>query len=354
MGLCAATERRGTSAARRARPVPRLCLLAAAAVLVSLAPRPAAAGGAIYVSAGQAGSLAPLSANFRQELARTFYFPFATADSERAVMQRIAARPGDIGLAERDAYLQYRRDDPKGAAALEFYAYVPACLVAVVRGPSPLRNFGDLVRPRADRPLTLDIGPGSGVVAASYANIRRLDAALGNLTLEHRGGSLALERVAGGATDAALRFVTPPFVDGELEELRQGGKIRLLPFASNEIARAAARGRLPYAQRRIELPQTGWFAGERTVEATCTELGVVVNGRADPSLTEAIAGVTLRQARAAGERPWYRPLEAAVVAMLQGFDTLARNAAATLTAWLGWTPGPASGVALVRDPPAGR
>ncbi|HEV2303482.1 MAG TPA: hypothetical protein VGR91_18100 [Stellaceae bacterium] len=354
MGFCAATGAGGTGAARPARALLRLCLVAASAILSARAPGAAAAGGAVYVSAGQAGALAALSAIFRQDLAGTFYFSLATAESERAVMQRVAARPGDIGLAERDLYLRYRREDPKGAAALEFYGYVPACLVAVVRRGSAIRGFGDLVEARADRRLTLDVGPVAGAVAASYANLRRLDAALDHLELEHRGGSLALERVVNGATDAALRFVTPPFVDSGLEALRESGKIRLVPFASEAIALALARGKLPYTRRRIAFPPAGWFAGERSYEATCTELGVVVNARADPSLTEAIAGIILREARAAGERPWYRPLENAVAAMLDGFGALARNAVATVADWLGWPPWPPPGVALVHDAAGGR
>lgn len=349
MGFRAATGAGGNGAVRRSRRLLRLCFAAALAILWPGAPGAVAAGGAIYVSAGQAGALAGLSANFRHQLAAAFYFPLAAADSERAVMQRVAARPGDIGLAERDFYLRYRREHPKSGGMLEFYGYVPACLVAIVRRGGPIRGFEDLVGRRADRRRSLDIGPVAGAVAASYAELRRLDAALGNLELEHRGGSLALERVVNGATDAALRFVTPPYIDSELEDLRERGRITLVPFASEQIALAAARGKLPYKRQRTEVPGDGWFAGGRSYKTTCTELGVVVNAHADPSLTEAIAGIMLREARASGERPWYGPLEDAVVAILEGAGVLARNAVTRVAAWLGWSPRSAPGVALVHD-----
>jgi hypothetical protein len=349
MGFRAAMGSGGRRHARRAGLLLRLGLLAASAILWAGAPCAAATGGAILVSAGQASEFAALSANFRQELAGAFYLPLAAVDSERAVLDRVAAHRGDIGFAERDLYLRYRRENPKRAAALEFYGYVPACLVAVVRKGGPIRSFGDLVKARADRPLTLDVGPVAGAVAASYAALRPLDAELANLELEHRGGSLALDRVVDGATDAALRFVTPPLVDGALEALRERGRVALVGFGSRQMALAAHRETLPYSRQRIELPATGWFAGERSYAALCTELGVVVNAHADPSLSEAVAGIMLRQAQAAGERPWYRPLEDVVVAMLEGFHSLARNAVATVVAWLGWSPRSSPGVALVRD-----
>lgn len=357
MGFRAATRAGGNGAVRRSRPLLPLCFAAALAMLWAGAPGAVAAGGAIYVSADQAGALAGLSANFRHRLAAAFYFPLAVAGSERAVMQRVAARPGDIGLAERDFYLRYRREHPKSGGMLEFYGYVPACLVAIVRRGGPIRSFEDLVGRRADGRRSLDIGPAAGAVAASYAQLRRLDAALGNLELEHRGGSLALERVVNGATDAALRFVTPPFIDSELEDLRERGRITLVPFASERIALAAARGKLPYKRQRTEIPGNGWFAGWRSYETTCTELGVVINAHADPSLTEAIAGIVLREALVNGERPWYGPIEDAVVAILDGAGVLARNAVVRVAAWLGWAPGSGPGVALVRDaagPAAGR
>src|SRR5579863_10246930 len=171
MGFRAATGAGGNGAVRRSRPLLRLCLAAASAILWAGAPGAFAAGGAIYVSAGQAGALAALTANFRRRLAAAFYFPLAVADSERAVMQRVAGRPGDIGLADRDFYLRYRREHRKSGGMLEFYGYVPACLVAVVRRGGPIRSFDDLVGRRADRRLTLDVGPVAGAVAASYAEL---------------------------------------------------------------------------------------------------------------------------------------------------------------------------------------
>ena len=351
MSFRRATEAGGAGPARRLRAL-LACSLLAAALLSARSASAEPAGGAILVGAGQAGALATLLAEFRRELAGTFYFPLATADSERAVMQRVAARPGDIGLVQRDLFLRFRREDAKAGAALEFYAYLPACLVAVVRAGSPLRGFGDLVAVRSGRRLKLDIGPAAGSVAASFADLRRLDPALDNLELEHRGGSFALEHVVDGTTDAALRFLAPPFPDSALEELRQRGKVALVPFASRAIALAAARDKLPYASRRVELPPAGWLDGERSYQSTCTELGVLVNAHADPSLTEAIAGITLREARSAGRRPWYRPLEDIVAAMLTGVGILARGAVETVVAWLEGSPPGRSGVALVRDTPA--
>src|SRR6266851_2682518 len=117
--------------------------------------------GVIYVNAAQGYSGADLGSALLRSLGRQSGFTLARLDSDREIMQRIAADPRNIGLVQRDLYVQYLREHADSETRFEFYGNIPVCLMAVVRKGSQIQSYGDLVRARTSRAMTLDVGQAS-------------------------------------------------------------------------------------------------------------------------------------------------------------------------------------------------
>jgi hypothetical protein len=146
--------------------------------------RAQADGGVIYIDAPQGYSSANIGAALLQSLGDNFFeFTLAGGDTEREVMQRVAADPRNIGLVQRDLYVQYLRDHADSDTRFEFYGNIPVCLMAVVRKGSQIQTYGDLVRARTSRPTLLDVGPAGGQLAATFETLREIDPSLRNLQL---------------------------------------------------------------------------------------------------------------------------------------------------------------------------
>jgi hypothetical protein len=299
-----------------------------------VSPSPAKADdGVIYVAAPQGYSSADLGSALLQSLADQFKFTLAGIDTDRDVMQRIAADPRSIGLVQRDLYVQYLRDHADSDTRFEFYGNIPVCLMVVVRKGSQIQSYGDLVRVRSNRPTTLDVGPATGQLAVTFASLRETDRSLANLQLEHRAGARALGRVVTGETDAALFLVLAPYTDGLVFDMIDADALDLVPFFSEDIVIGAARGKLPYVLRQIKLGNPGWFSSGRAYHTTCTSLGAVVNATANVTLSEKVAQILLQDTPAESQRPWYAAVGSVFVVAFGEVHRLLVGVGEVITAW---------------------
>ncbi len=307
-------------------------------------------GGVIYVNAAQGYSSADLGAVLLQSLGEQFKLSLARINTDGEVMLRIAADPRSIGLVQRDLYVQYLRDHADSNIRFEFYGNIPVCLVAVVRKGSQVQSYGDLVRARASRPMTLDVGPAAGQLAVTFRTLRDMDRSLANLQLEHVGGARALGRVITGETDAALFLVLPPYTSGLVFDMIDADALDLVSFFSEDIVLGAARGKLPYVLRQINLGTPGWFSSGRPYHTTCTAIGAVVNASANVSLSEKVAQILLRDSPTESRRSWYAAVGSFVVVAFGEVERLMLGVGEVITAWFSpATPGKAIAAA---PPPA--
>jgi hypothetical protein len=304
--------------------------------------RARAASGVIYTNAPQGYSSADLGSVLLQSLSKEFKFTLAGVDSEREVMRRIAADPRNIGLVQRDLYVRYLRDHAADDTRFEYYGNIPVCLMAVVRRGSQIQTYGDLVRPRTNRPTTLDVGPASGQLAATFETLREMDPSLANLQLEHRAGARALSRVVTGETDAALFLVMAPYTNALVTDMIESDALDLVPFFSEDLVLGASRKKLPYLLRQITLGNPGWFSSGRPYHTTCTALGAVVNAQADAVLSEKVARTILQDAPSAGQRSWYAAAGDLFVVAFAQVERLFSGVGEVITAWFSpATPGAA-------------
>src|SRR5216684_2617428 len=334
MAASAAT-RRGPTHARLNRLSLAVCgCLAVIGAPLVAPPSAKADSGVIYVNAAQGYSSADLGSALLQSLAEQFKFTLAQINSDREVMQRIAADPRSIGLVQHDLYVQYLRDHADSDTRFEFYGNTPVCLMAVVRKGSQIQSYGDLVRPRTSRATTLDVGSATGQLAVTFETLRGMDRSIANLALEHVGGARALGRVITGETDAALFLVRAPYTGGLVFDMIDADALDLVPFFSEDIVLGAARGRLPYVLRHINLGSPGWFSSGRPYHTTCTSMGAVVNAAANVNLSERVAQFLLQDAPAEGQRPWYAAVGSLFIVAFDEVHKLLVGAGEVITAWL--------------------
>lgn len=311
-----------------------LPIVLCAGLVVGVLPPPAKAeAGAIYANAPQGYATADLGALLQQALGGKGDFTVKELDDSAEAMRRIAADPQNVGLVQRDFYVQYLRDHADSGTRFEFYGNIPVCLMAVVRRGAQVQTYGDLVRVRTARPTTLDVGPADGQLAATFATFRRMDRSLANLQLEHRGGARALGRVVGGETDAALFLVRAPYTDSLAVSMVDSGALDAVPFFSEDIVIGAVQHNLPYLLRQIDLGKPGWFSGGRPYHTTCTSLGAVVNSAAAASLSERVAQTVLGDSPAASERSWYAAVGDVFVVAFSEVQRLVTGAGDVIVAW---------------------
>jgi len=307
--------------------------LAVIGMLFAGPARARAEPGVIYTDAPQGYSSADLGSVLLQSLSKEFKFTLAGVDSDREVMRRIAADPRNIGLVQRDLYVQYLRDHAASDTRFEFYGNIPVCLLAVVRRGSQIRTYGDLVRARTSRPTTLDVGPATGQLAATFATLREMDPSLANLQLEHRAGARALSRVVTGETDAALFLVMAPYTNALVTDMIENDALDLVPFFSEDIVIGASRLKLPYLLRQITLGNPGWFSSGHPYHTTCTALGAVVNAKTDAILSEKVAQTLLQDTPPASGRSWYAAAGDLFVVAFAQVERFLAGAGEVITAW---------------------
>jgi len=308
--------------------------LAACGCLALIGPSPARADdGVIYVNVAQGYSSADLGSALLRSLGREPGFTLAHLDSDREIMRRIAADPRSIGLVQRDLYVQYLRAHADSETRFEFYGNIPVCLLAVVRKGAAIQSYGDLVRARTSRAMTLDVGPAEGQLAATFETLRGMDPSLANPELEHLGGARALGRVITGETDAALFLVLAPYAGGMVFDMLDADALDPVPFFSEDIVLGAARGKLPYVLRHIDIGSPGWFSLGRPYHTTCTSLGAVVNATTSANLSEKVAQILLEDASAQAKPPWYAAAGNMVVAAFGEVERLLFGVGEVITAW---------------------
>jgi hypothetical protein len=308
------------------------------AVLAAIVAKPSdarAQDGVIYVNAPQRSSGPELVTNLRRSLASLSNYTISDADKDHEILQRVAADPRSIGFVQRDHYIQYLRDHGGDDARFEFYGNIAACLMVVVRKGAQFHTYGDLVRARTDRATTLDVGPATAQLAASFENLRQIDRSLAGLSLEHRGGARAIGRVITGETDAALFLALAPFTDALTAEVIGSEALDLVPFFSEDIVLGAARNKMPYVLRQIRLGAAGWFSSGRPYHTTCTSVGAVVNAQADVRLSEKVAQILLDDASARAPRPWYAVIGSVFAAAVTQVESLMLGSVDLIAGWLG-------------------
>jgi hypothetical protein len=283
------------------------------------APAAAGEGGIIYASAWQTAGFSTLGTDLQSRLSSRFDYGLNQVEADADVLRLVRADPRHVGFVQRDVFVDRVQRSPGEFDRLEFYGNVAACLVVVTRKGSPIQTYEGLVAGKPDRTVTLDIGPTTGRVAATFEILRGMDPDLGKLRLEHRGGSRAVSRVVTGDADAALLIAYAPFrvpaLDGPIEQ----DQVDLVPLVSRTIVAAAHRQNAPYALREIELGEAGWLRSARPYHTTCTSLGVVVNEKADARLSEAVAQSMLQTRKAADSGyslAWFQDLVSGIFSRL--------------------------------------
>lgn len=208
-------------------------------------------------------------------------------------LQLVVTDKSNLGFVQQDVYEEFIAANPDAKAAIEFYPTGQACVYAVVRRNGPIATYADMLTIAAKRPLVVDIGPRGGETALTHGVLSRLEPALRDAKLQHRGGLRAVSHVDMGDTDVAL-FTLPVVPDDDvLRIVLDSDSLALMPMAAHAFAQPLPDGRKPYSFRQTPVRPAGLIAEEVTYNTLCTGVGIAVNAGGDANLLEAIATVAV-------------------------------------------------------------
>lgn len=193
-------------------------------------------------------------------------------------MQRVAANPADIGLAQLDVLTLERGSFNQGRAFQTIRSDdVRECIFAVARN-SELKSFGDIAA-RADK-LRFILPPETSGSAGTFRYLKSIDSDLAAArSVRHVGDADEAIRLALAADDTVAVFVQFPEPDNPRFQLvnRLGG--HFVPMIDRSILSASIEGRSVYTAAETEVMDAGWTEKATRVVTACTPL-VVFTGAA--------------------------------------------------------------------------
>lgn len=208
-------------------------------------------------------------------------------------LQLVLTDKSSLGFVQQDVYEEFIATNPDAKSAIEFYPTGQSCVYAVIRRNGTIATYADMLTIAAKRPLVVDVGPRGGETALTHAVLSRLEPALRDARLQHRGGLRAVSHVDMGDTDVAL-FTLPVVPDDDiLRIVLDSESLALMPMASHAFAQPLPDGRKPYTFRQTPVRPAGLIAEEVTYNTVCTGVGIVVNAAGDANLLEAIATIAV-------------------------------------------------------------
>lgn len=217
-----------------------------------------------------------------------------SSEGGRETLRLVLEDPEAIGFVQADLLRDHLSDAPADAERLLLFGNLGlSCLYAVVREGGWVADFEDLLRPREDRPILVDVGEAGRDAAGSFAAMTRIEPELAGVELEHRGGLRALHMVEAGLTDVAF-FVEQPSLDSPaLAKVLESNGLKLIPVVSRGLLATDGGGEGSYLYTRVVVQRNPWLRRETSYETLCTPLGVVANAAGEPSLLDAIAFATI-------------------------------------------------------------
>lgn len=212
----------------------------------------------------------------------------------RETLRLVLEDPEALGFVQADLLRDHLAEHPGDADDLLLFGNLGLrCLYAVVREGGWVADFEDLMRPREDQPIRVDVGDSDGDGAASFTAMTRIEPDLAGVELEHRGGLRALHMVEAGLTDVAF-FVEQPSLDSPaLAKVLESDGLRLMPVVSRGLLATGDGGEGSYLYTRVVVQRNPWLRRETSYETLCTPLGVVANAAGEQSLLDAIAFATI-------------------------------------------------------------
>ncbi|MGE0254893.1 MAG: hypothetical protein AB7N54_02910 [Alphaproteobacteria bacterium] len=220
----------------------------------------------------------------------TFRLGLRSSSGGPQTLRQVLESPEAIGFVQKDVLRDHLARRPGDIGRLQSFGNVGLrCVYAAVRKGGWVASFEDLLRPRDDRPIKVDIGEAEGDTAATFDAMRRLEPRLASVSLDRRGGMRALYMVEAGLTDVAL-FVEEPSLDSPaITRVVESESLTFLPVAARSLLATDADGDSSYQFTRVVVDRNPWLRSETAYETLCTPVGVVVNAAGNEAFLDAVA-----------------------------------------------------------------
>jgi TRAP-type uncharacterized transport system substrate-binding protein len=263
-------------------PVSLVCLV----LLLSL---PASARDDVVIAGGTPGATYQSYAiNLRSRLPA---FRTTTRSTKGSIenLELLADGKADIGFAQVDAYAALVRADPERFGQIGIVGNLSdECIFIAYRKEGRVETLLDLQNSEGPRPKLAVGSPESGM-HATWTFLQVIEPAFGATEIQFTEGTLAINHLATGLTDAVGWVSDPRNQEHKLlRAVHANRALGLLSLENPDLAHELDNGTRIYELR--EVPVTSSFSPE-TVATLCTSSMIFTKPGAEPALVQAVSDV---------------------------------------------------------------
>lgn len=223
---------------------------------------------------------------------RQFDVRFRTTDGSVRNMEMLADGEADLAFAQADVYASAVRGDPgRYGNILVLGRLADECVYIAHRKDGAVQKFDDLKQAVGDRRPRIAVGSPESGGSYTWSYLATLDPALEQPTLEDMGGTLAINKLAGGVIDAVVWVTDPGNLDHEmLRAVNANDEIGLMDVSDPRLELTLPDGPRIYEVMKVRTGN-GWFGGglfAPRVETICTGALVLAREGTDPRALEIV------------------------------------------------------------------
>jgi TRAP-type uncharacterized transport system substrate-binding protein len=223
---------------------------------------------------------------------RQFDVRFRTTDGSVQNVEMLADGDADIAFAQADVYASaVRRDPERYANILVLGRLADECVYIAHRKDGAVQSFDDLKQSVGDRRPRVAVGSPESGGSYTWSYLATLDPALEGPTLEDLGGTLAINKLAGGVIDAVVWVTDPVNLDHEmLRAVNANDDLELMDVSDPKLGLTLPDGLRIYEMMKVRTGN-GWFGGglfAPRVETVCTAALVLAREGTNPRALEIV------------------------------------------------------------------
>ena len=224
---------------------------------------------------------------------RQFDVSFRVTAGSIQNVRMLADGEADLAFAQADVYASaVRRDPDRYGDILVLGRLADECVYIAHRRDGPVQRFEDLKQPLpGGRQPRVAVGPTESGGAYTWTYLTTLDPGLEPTSLQDLGGTLAINKQAGGVVEAVV-WVTDPhnFEHDMLRAVKADGNLSLMDVSDPRLEFTMPDGPRIYEVMTVRTG-LGWFGGTfraPRIETLCTAALVLARKGTDSQVIDIV------------------------------------------------------------------
>jgi hypothetical protein len=246
----------------------------------------------VWIASGEVGGTyqGVYAKNFEKQLRGYDVFHRTTTGSGENLDLLVSGK-ANVAFAQADIYAAQIRQDPERLEDVLMIGQIATeCVYIAYRKGGPVESLDRLGQPVTGRPAKIAVGPAPGGANGTWSHFTILAPSLANATVDHGGGTLALNQLAAGGYEAMIWVTDPNNLNHKLlQAVRANDQLGLMPIVDPNLIHALLPSGTPIYERRKVALEDGWRADN--LETVCTGALVLTRKDSDPNFIKKLADI---------------------------------------------------------------